>query len=120
MTPMPEWWLTASGVFFVLGSISFVVLCVLLGALVYIALDLRTSLKMISHRVEILADKVEGIADQVKSVTTEVGVRTTGITRMVDDMAGSSLNMIERFAPFLVGIGVVLRIAGGLKRRKGV
>lgn len=118
MKELPEWWLTASGTFFVLGSAAMIVVVVVLAYLVKVVADLRHAVLGLANRVEKLTDKVDGIAEQVKTVTTEVGTRTTGIVRMVDEMAAPALNVVEKFAPVLMGIAVVGRIISLFTSRK--
>ncbi len=115
---MPDWWLTASGTFFVLGSAAMLVLVGVLAYLAKVIADLRHSMLALAGRVEALTVKVDSIAEQVKTVTTEVGARTTGIVRMVDDVAGPAVTIVERFAPALVGLAVVGRIIGYFKNRR--
>lgn len=117
---LPEWWLTASGAFFVLGSAAMLVMVAVLAYLVKVLADLRHAMLALASRVEQLTTKVDGIAEQVKTVTTEVGVRTTGIVRMVDDIASPALRIVERFAPVFIGVAAVARIFTAFRARRRV
>lgn len=114
---MPDWWLQSSGFFFIVGGIAAVLLLVLLGVLIYVSLELLTQVKRLAAKVETLTDKVNGIADQVQTITSEVGTRTTGIVKVVDDNASRAFELVEKIAPLLVGIGVVVRLARLLRRK---
>ncbi len=116
MNDVPNWWINTSGLFFILGSIAMIVMIVLTALLIKVVLDLHKSLQQLSTRVQALTTKVEGIADQVNTVTREVGVRTTGIVRMVDDTAMSAMTIVERFAPILIVIGAVVKIVKARRR----
>ena len=118
MTPLPEWWLTASGMFFVLGSVAMVVIVVLLAILTYAILELRKHVKELSVKIDGITDRVESIATTVQHVTTEIGTRATGLTRMIDDNAGTAMTIVERFGPLLVGAATVFKIFMAFKGRK--
>jgi len=113
---VPNWWINSSGLFFILGSIAMIVTIGLVAVLIKVVLDLHKSLQVLSGRVQALTSKVEGIAEQVNTVTREVGVRTTGIVRMVDDTAGSAMTIVEKFAPILIVIGAIVRIVRARRR----
>ncbi|MCH7903220.1 MAG: hypothetical protein IH944_01480 [Armatimonadetes bacterium] len=110
MTELPEWWVQWTGlaaVFVVLAS-----LAVIIGMVVFLllALGIRREIVQLSGRIQGLVERVDGIAKQVESVTKEVGARTTGIVRTVDDIAAGAFNVIEKYAPILLGIGIILKL----------
>ncbi|MBX3111517.1 MAG: hypothetical protein KF857_05865 [Fimbriimonadaceae bacterium] len=118
MGQIPEWWLTASGAFFVLGSAATLVSVVALAYLIKVLADLRHATLALGARVEKLTEKVDGIAEQVRTVTTEVGARTTGIVRLVDEVAGPAVQIVERFAPLLMGLAAVGKIFAAYRTRR--
>lgn len=115
---MPDWWLTASGVFFILGSVAMLVTVVLLAVLGYAALELRTGVQELSKKIDAITTKVDDIATNLKHVTSEVSTRTTGMVRMIDDAAGGAMTIVEKFAPVLVGVAAVGRIFMQFGRRR--
>lgn len=118
MNNMPGWWLTASGVFFVLASVAMLVTVVLLAILGYAALEMRTGVKELSVKIDAITTKVDDIATNLKHVTGEVSTRTNGIVRMIDDAAGGAMTIVEKFAPVLVGVAAVGRIFMQFRRRR--
>jgi hypothetical protein len=118
MNTMPTWWLTASGMFFVLGSIAMLVSVVLLAILGYAALELRKGVQELSVKIDTITTKVDDIATNLKHVTTEVSTRTTGMVRMIDDAAGGAMTIVEKFAPVLVGIAAAARIFSAFRGRR--
>lgn len=112
----PEWWFTVTGTFAIFGICVFFAMLVGAWFVVRILLDLRDHLNSLNARVEKLTDKVDAITETVKDVTTEVGSRTKGIVRIVDQHASTGFDMVEKFAPILVGVGIVLRMARLFKR----
>ena len=116
MTDVPSWWINTSGLFFVLASIAMIVMIALTVLLIKVVMDLQRSLQQLTQRVQALTTKVEGIADQVSTVTREVGVRTSGIVRMVDDTAASAMTIVEKLAPILMVVGAVLKIVKTVRR----
>lgn len=80
-------------------------------------LDLKTEVTRLTNQVSGIAARVDGVAKQVESITTDVGVRTGGILRMVDDAAGGAIGLVERFSPwFLVG-GAILKLFFAVRGR---
>ena len=110
MTEFPDWWVQWTGlaaVFVVLAS-----LAVIIGIVVFLllALGIRREIVELSGRIQGLVERVDGIAKQVESVTKEVGARTTGIVRMVDDIAVGAFDVIEKYAPIALGFGIILKL----------
>lgn len=101
-----------------LGCLAFLVSIVVSIYLCRILLDVRNNIRNLNNRVETLSNKVEGVVESVQSITTEVGTRTKGIVRVVDEHAGTAFTLIERFAPIMLGIGVIARIVSLAKRGK--
>lgn len=85
---------------------------------VRVLLDVRDGLRELNTRVIALTERVETITETVQDVTTEVGSRTKGIVRIVDEHAMTALNVVEKVAPVLVGIGIIARVVGLLKGKR--
>ncbi len=115
---LPGWWVNASGVFFVLGSVAVIALLILVIVLVHVALELNSQIKKLTGKVEVLTEKTTAIADQVKDLTQDVSIRTKGIVKVVDDNAGNAFGIVERFAPALVTAGVVFKLFSLLGGRR--
>lgn len=113
----PEWWFVTTGIFAFFGTLAMVFAIVVTIVTFRILLDIRDNIKALNIRVDRLGTKVEAITDTVKDVTTEVGARTKGITRVIDEHAGTAFNLVEKAAPILVGIAVVARIISFAKRK---
>lgn len=113
----PEWWLTASGMFFVLGSAAMIVMVVVLGFMVWALIELRTSVNRLTAKVEEISDKVNSVASTVQTVTTEVGTRANGITKMIDEHTGTAMGLVEKFAPLLVALATTLRLISSIRGR---
>jgi len=114
---IPGWVSSSVGIYAVLGSITFVVLIVVFGYLLLILSDLAKQVKKLTTKVDVLTDRVHTIADNVATVTTEVGVRTSGIVRLVDEKANSAVQILETLAPVFLVIGVFWRLKNVLKRK---
>ncbi len=108
----PEWeqWrqvtMVAAIFFIIAGFVVTIAACYLIVVLA----DLRRNVNAISERIKRLTDRVDGIAKTVQEVTTEVGSRTSGIVRTVDDIAGAAFNVVERFAPYVIGAAVLFKL----------
>lgn len=115
----PEWWLTVSGLYFVLASIVMIVTLALLATLIRLTMDLISAVKTMNNRVQSLTDRVEAIAETVQDVTNDVGSRTKGIVKVVDDHALAAFDLVEKYAPLLVGAAIVLKLGSlfGSRRR---
>lgn len=110
MTEAPSWWYQVTG----LAAIFLVLAClctiVVLWYVLMTLIDLRRGIQAVTDRVTTLTERVDSIAKQIQEVTTEVGSRTVGITRMVDDVAVGAFEVIERFAPIVLGAAVLLKL----------
>jgi predicted PurR-regulated permease PerM len=115
---MPDWWLSSSGLFFVLGSILMVVLIAISLYLIKILADISRQLHALTNRVDGIAKRVDNIAETVQNITQEVGVRTTGIVRYVDQIAGGTFDFLEKFAPLFMAFGAVWKLGVMIKRGK--
>ena len=67
----PQWWFVVSGLFFGLGSLSFIVLIVLL-------VNLIQKQKLLVDRVNALVTKVDALVAKVSTVTDRVGDQAVG------------------------------------------
>lgn len=117
MESLPESWITASTIFFILGSVAMALIALVSVGVFWILLDLRKMISGLNVRVTALTEKVDGIATNVKDVTDEVGVRARGITRVVDEHAQTAFGIVEKVAPLFLAIGIVTRIAKLVKSR---
>ena len=117
--PVPNWVTSAVGIYCIIGSVFFVVLCVVAGYLLVLLADLSRQVKSLSGKVQSLTDRVNTIATNVESVTSDVGVRAKGIVKLVDEQTGSALKVLEYLAPVLILFGAIIKIrrAAGPKRR---
>jgi len=116
MNTIPEWVTSAVGIYAILGSIFMVVMIVVAGVLVRVLLDLKDELRRLSNRVDGIAQRVDSVAKEVQTVTGEVGVRTSGLLRLVDDAAGPALGAVERYGPLFLVVGAALRLFFAAKR----
>lgn len=115
---MPEWWVQATGVAAIFIIIMCFVVTIAAFYLIVVLADLKRNVNAISERIQRLADRVDGIAKSVQEVTTEVGSRTSGIVRMVDDIAGGAFNVVERFAPYVIGAAVLFKLRSLFDKRQ--
>lgn len=118
MQQMPEWWLTSSGIFFILGAVAMGLIAVSSMGLLWILLDLRKGMLQLNAKANALTDKLDAIATNVKSVTDEVGTRARGITKVVDEHAHTAFGIIEKIAPIFIAIGLMNKIAKLVRRVK--
>lgn len=112
----PTWVTTSVGIYAILGSIMFLVMIVVVGYMIYLLAQLAKQVQKLTGKVEGLTDKVHAIADQVKTVTTDVGVRTSGIVRIVDESAHGAIRTLELLAPALVVFGAIMKFRKMFKR----
>jgi hypothetical protein len=114
---MPGWWLNSSGLFFVLGSITFFAMTFMLVVMTHLVLQLRKQIESLSQKVEGIADKVDRTAKTVEKTTEEVSIRVAGITGVVDQSANQAFGLIERVVPYLLGVGLFWRLKALISRR---
>jgi hypothetical protein len=111
------WWQVTAG-----AAIAVLVLCVVMitiGLVMILALwQVRKGIMAVTERVQTIANRVDSIAKQVEQVTTEVGTRTSGIVRTVDDIAVGAFQIVEKYAPLVIGAAAVLKLFSMFKRKK--
>lgn len=115
---MPDWWLTASGLFFILGCIAFlaiILVAVLAGMMV---LDIRRRITSVLDGANGIVEKAKSIADTVSDTTTDVAARAKGLARIVDDQAGAAFDTMDKYAPALLGFSVLAKIWNLAKDKK--
>jgi len=79
--------------------------------------DLRRNINAISSKIQGISDRVDTVAKQVQEVTVEVGSRTTGIVRTVDDIAAGAFDIVEKYAPIVLGLAIVFKLRQLFVRR---
>lgn len=107
---MPVWWLNASGVFFILAIIFMVMGIITMGALFWLILELRDHARTVKAKVDTIGDDVKSISGQVNSITTDVGIRAKGVMGLVDDTAQNAYDGLQKFAPIIIGAGIIWRL----------
>ncbi len=110
--------MSSVGIYAVMGSIFFIVMAVLCVYAVYILLDITRQIRSLTARVSALTEKVQGIAERVDGVTSELGVRASGLARMVDETASSAMRVVDFVAPVLILVGAVSRIRAWTRGRR--
>ncbi len=116
MSELPNEWLWLSGLFFALGSLLVLVLIVVALYSIRVLADLSRQVHSLTEKVEGIAERVDDIAKTVQTVTTEVGVRTSGIVRTVDNIAGGTFDFLEKFAPLFMLLGAIWRLRARAKK----
>jgi hypothetical protein len=114
----PDYWVTASGVFFVLGSLALIVGIALLVVLIKLVLDLITQMKALSNRVDAIGTKVDDVASKVQQTTTELSVRANGITGYIDSSAQDAFKWVDKLSPYLAVFAVIAKVFSLAKGRK--
>lgn len=114
----PDYWVTASGVFFVLGSFALIVAIALLVVLIKLVLDLIDHMKTLGNRVEAIGNKVDDVASKVQQTTTELSVRANGITGYIDNSAQDAFKWVDKLSPYLAVFAVLAKIFALAKGRK--
>lgn len=107
---IPDWWLTASGLFFILGSIAMVVFTVLVAVAIWVMLDLKDKANQINGKVSSIGEKVEDITQTVSSVTSDLGARAKGIAHLVDEHTSTAMNVIERLGPPVLAVALMMKL----------
>jgi hypothetical protein len=120
---VPAWWINASGLFAILGSVAMIAITILAGVLIWVSLDLLKQLRALSVKIDALSTKASIIAANVQSITEDVSLRTKTVGAMVDDGSAKAYGFVEKAAPVLVVAGILFRLARAagfvLGRKKG-
>jgi sensor domain CHASE-containing protein len=105
---MEYWVQVAWGIFSILGSIVFLVMCVTLGYVIRLLLALQVQMKSLSERVHSITGRVDRMAKDIQYFTEEATVRGTGLMKMTDETVGRNLPRIEKVVVW-VAAGMILR-----------
>jgi hypothetical protein len=110
MNGMPEWWIWASGIFFIVNIL-------LISALIYLIFEVVKFLRSVQPKIVALTEKVESIGARVEEVALSVrttsenlGGRAKSIAGSVDLVAHSASKQFERFSPLIIGVMTALRL----------
>ncbi|HRJ26934.1 MAG TPA: hypothetical protein PLO61_05435 [Fimbriimonadaceae bacterium] len=96
-TSVPGWWLTVSGLYFVLSSLF------MLGMIIAMIFLVR-ALSGLSARVQTLSQKAEGVVDSIRKTTDHVGPRVVSISKTAEQVAS---NVGKRFE-ILATVGLAI------------
>lgn len=94
---MPTWWLTVSGIYFLLASIF------MLG-LVIIVIFLVRAIVQLSERVKVLSGKVEGLLDSAKKTSDAISPRIVSISKTAEGVSANIGKKVE----IIASIGLAL------------
>lgn len=115
---MATWVESAVGIYAVLGSIFFLVMAVVGAYSLFLLSDISRQLRSLTARMNSLTEKVQGIAERVDVVSKDIGVRASGLARLVDDSAANAMRVVDYLAPVLIFVGAVARIRGRRRPRR--
>ncbi len=117
MGEVPVWWYQVTGGAAIVVLLLCLVMIVVGLFLIALLIEVKKGISAVSERVQSIANRVESVSKQVEQVTTEVGARASGVARTVDDIAGSAFATVERYAPLVLGVAAVLKLASMFKNR---
>ncbi|MFN3729201.1 MAG: hypothetical protein ACK4XJ_05760 [Fimbriimonadaceae bacterium] len=119
MTPVPDWWLVVSAIFFILGILSFAVLIAVL-------LRVGAEVKRLSDRVNELANQVKGITEKVDKIVDKISGDVNAISSTImrvdtafDRVAGAVLSRLEKVAPAAGIAMMVMNLWKTFKQARG-
>lgn len=101
-----------------MGTVFFIVMAVVGAYSLLILLDIARQMRSLTSRVNSLTEKVHGIAERVDGVTSDLGVRASGLAKMVDETASGAMRVVEFVAPVLILFGAVMRIKAWTRGRR--
>ena len=126
MNSFPEWWIWASGIFFVVNLLFFAALTFALFRLAILLKEISPKVNELSVKVNALvvqvqdvAKKVEEVAQNVATTTNELSGRAKGVVGSAELVAQSASRQFERFSPFFVGAVTAMRLVRALSDIRG-
>lgn len=121
MTEIPTWWLVASGIFFILNTLLFIVLGICAVFLLKFVTGLKPKIESLESSIQGLVTKVHGVADRVEEVAASVkttvegvGGRAKSVVGSAELVAQSASRQFERFSPFVIGAMTAIRLVKAL------
>lgn len=114
---IPSVWFWVTGIYAGLASVFMIVLVFATMVLLRLVMQLLEQVKDLTAKVDRITAKVETTTTTVQSAVTDMSVRVNGLVRYMDDSAQSAFGIIDRFAPFVLLLGLLMRLFRLGKRR---
>jgi citrate synthase len=109
---MPDWWVWASGVTFILSIVLNLVLMLAVYLVLKAVLPLVNDVKT---KVDTITTKVDGIATNVKSTVDTVHSKTTQILGSAEEASAEVTRKVGAASAAITAIFVVTRLVGALR-----
>lgn len=115
---MPDWVSFSVGLAAILASVTFLVIIIAASYTVVLLMSVRSQVQAIGAKVDGIANDAKAITAKADDVTTDIASRAKGIVTFVDDTAGNVFHVIDKYAPWFISVGIVLRLFGLMRRSK--
>lgn len=102
---IPAIWLWVSGAFFLFGTLSYMVMVVLLLRLIGVVNELKPKVERITERVEAISGKVDALATTAKDTVESVGGGAKNITKSVEGLVVGTSGKMQQITSIL---GIVM------------
>ncbi|MFN7171991.1 MAG: hypothetical protein ACK4P3_04300 [Fimbriimonadaceae bacterium] len=103
---MPDGWIWISGIFFVLGTLAYLVIIAMILMLVKQLKSLEVRLTAMSERIDRVGQKLEQVADTAQESTASIGTSVATIAANLAAVTSSLALPVAKFAP-LMGIATM-------------
>ncbi len=107
---LPEWWIVVSGIFFLFGLVTFVVVAATAWQAMKMLRELQPKVERLSERVESIGLKIESMASTAKGTVDTVGSGTQSMVRAVEGIVSGTGKKLESIAPVLMVAFAAVRL----------
>lgn len=107
---VPQSWIVISWIFFLLGSVGFLSLTVLVFKLIQVIKELQPRVERLTERVDSMAEKLEKAAASAQATVETVGTGTRSIVNSLGGSIVGSAQKLEKLSTVLVTVMTLVRI----------
>lgn len=126
MNNVPEWWLVASALFFVVNIVVWVILGITVLKLWKVIEETKPKVdelavrgKEVAQRVEQVANKVDHLADTLQSTVDHLGGRARGVVGSAELVAGAATQSIDKITPVIAAVVTGFKILRAVQEFRG-
>lgn len=110
MTEIPTIWLWVSGLFFLFGTIAYLVIVAVAVKALKAVQDLQPTVKRLADRVESIGQKVDGLAESARTTVDDVGGRARLVAQNLESVVSLSVRRLGSLSQLLMTAGALLKL----------
>jgi uncharacterized protein YoxC len=106
--PLP--WLIVSGVFFVLGSVAYITMVIVMLKMMKSVQEIQPQIKGVANRVEEISKKVDDMATSAKATTDSISGKAKHVAESFEMVALSGVEKLGKASAVLIFASTALKL----------